>query len=122
MPASKTSAKKTRAKKTTASKSTAKKTTASKSTAKKTPTGKSRAKTSSAKVARTKNPTTRASEKARPGDHIIIDSPQVSSPLREGEILEVMVGEFSVSYQVRWGDGRETTISPGGGTARIVRS
>ena len=112
MPASKATAKKTKAKKTTASKSTAKRSPASKSTAK----------ASSAKGARSKKPTTGASEKARPGDLIIIDSPQVGSPPREGEILKVTVGAFSVSYEVRWGDGRETTISPGGGTARIVRS
>ena len=122
MPASKTSATKTKGKKTTASKSTAKKTTASKSTAKKTTASKSTAKKGSARGARSQQATTRASEKARPGDLIIIDSPQVGSPPREGEILKVTVGAFSVSYQVRWGDGRETTISPGGGTARIVRS
>ena len=112
MPASKATAKKTKAKKATASKSTAKSPPASKSTAK----------TSSAKGARSKKPATRASERAQPGDLIIIDSVQVGSPPREGEILKVTVGAFSVSYQVRWGDGRETTISPGGGTARIVRS
>ena len=112
MPASKATAKKTKAKKATASKSTAKSPPASKSTAK----------TSSAKGARSKKPATRASERAQPGDLIIIDSPHVGSPPREGEILKVTVGAFSVSYQVRWGDGRETTISPGGGSARIVRT
>ena len=112
MPASKTSAKKTKAKKTTASKSTAKK----------TPAGMATAKTGPARGARSKQATTPVSEKGRPGDLIIIDSPQVGSPPREGEILKVTLGAFSVSYQVRWGDGRETTISPGGGTARIVRS
>jgi hypothetical protein len=111
MPASKTTAKKTKAKKATASKSTAKRTSA----------GKATAKTSSAKGARTKKLATIASEEARPGDLIIIDSPQVGSPPREGEILKVTVGAFSVSYLVRWGDGHETTISPGGGTARIIR-
>jgi hypothetical protein len=59
---------------------------------------------------------------ARPGDLIIIDSPHVGSPAREGEILKVTAGDFSVRYQVRWGDGRETIISPGSGTARIVRT
>jgi hypothetical protein len=108
VPASKTTAKKTKTKKT--------------STAKKTPAPKATAKTSSAKGGRTTKATTRASEKARPGDLIIIDSPQVGSPTREGEILKVTEGAFSVSYHVRWGDGRETTISPGGGTARIVRT
>ena len=61
-------------------------------------------------------------EIARPGDIIVIDSTQVGSPAREGEVLKVTVGEFSVRYQVRWGDGRETIISPSGGTARIIRT
>jgi hypothetical protein len=60
--------------------------------------------------------------RARPGDLIVIDSPQVGSPAREGEILNVTVGEFSVRYQVRWGDGSETIISPGPGSARIVHT
>ena len=59
---------------------------------------------------------------ARPGDLIVLDSPQVGSPAREGEILNVRVGEFSVRYQVRWGDGSETIISPGPGAARIVHT
>jgi len=111
VPANKTTAKRSKAKRAIASKTTAKKTTATKTKAKSTAT-----------KARSEKATTRASDKAQPGDLIIIDSPQVGSPPREGEILKVTVGAFSVSYQVRWGDGRETTISPGGGTARIVRS
>jgi hypothetical protein len=59
---------------------------------------------------------------ARPGDLIVLDSPHVGSPAREGEILNVRVGEFSVRYQVRWGDGSETIISPGPGAARIVHT
>jgi len=59
--------------------------------------------------------------KARRGDLIIIDSPQVGSPPREGEVLKVIHGEVSVSYQVKWADGHETLISPVAGTARIVR-
>jgi Domain of unknown function (DUF1918) len=130
MPAGKTTAKNAKAKKTTARSSKVKKTTA----------GKRTAKTSTSEQVTGKKATTKAGEKAsgrsatssrrasssampaRPGDLIVIDSPQVGSPAREGEILKVMVGAFSVSYQVRWGDGRETTISPGGGTARIIRT
>jgi hypothetical protein len=63
-----------------------------------------------------------SARRARPGDLIVIDSPQVGSPAREGEILNVTVGEFSVRYQVRWGDGSETIISPGPGAARIVQT
>jgi Domain of unknown function (DUF1918) len=56
----------------------------------------------------------------RSGDLIIIDSTQVGSPRREGEVLEVIPGEVSVSYRVRWADGHETLIAPKSGTARIV--
>src|SRR4030095_13780430 len=58
----------------------------------------------------------------RSGDLIVIDSPQVGSPPREGEVLEVIRGEVSVSYRVRWADGHETLIAPKSGTARIVRA
>jgi hypothetical protein len=63
----------------------------------------------------------RSATPARRGDIIVIDSAQVGSPRREGEVLRVIHGEVSVSYQVRWGDGHETLISPGAGTAHIVR-
>jgi hypothetical protein len=46
----------------------------------------------------------------------------VGSPSREGEILKVIEGEISVSYQVRWGNGRETLITPAPGTAHFVRT
>lgn len=58
---------------------------------------------------------------ARRGDLIVIDSAQVGSPAREGEILKVIVGELSVSYMVKWADGHETLISPVAGSAHIVR-
>ena len=58
----------------------------------------------------------------RPGDLIIIDSPQVGSLPREGEVLEVIHGEVSVSYRVRWADGHQTLITPKSGSARIVRA
>ena len=59
---------------------------------------------------------------AQPGDFIVIDSPQVGSLPREGEVLEVIQGEVSVSYRVRWADGHQTLITPMLGTARIVRA
>jgi hypothetical protein len=80
-----------------------------------------KAKKAAASKAKAKKPSASKAMPAKPGDLIVIDSPQVGSPPREGEILKVTMGAFSVSYQVRWGDGRETTISPGGGTARIIR-
>lgn len=60
--------------------------------------------------------------KAKRGDLIIIDSSQVGSPAREGEVLKVINGEVSVSYQVKWADGHTTLISPVAGTARFVRT
>ncbi|MGH2636647.1 MAG: DUF1918 domain-containing protein [Actinomycetota bacterium] len=89
------------AKKTTAKKAAAKKTGARGSTPRATP------------------PKTKP---ARRGDVIVIDSAQVGSPPREGEILEVIQGEVSVRYRIRWADGHETLITPSSGTARIVRS
>jgi hypothetical protein len=59
---------------------------------------------------------------AQPGDFIVIDSPQVGSLPREGEVLEVIQGEVSVSYQVQWADGHQSLIAPKSGSARIVRA
>jgi hypothetical protein len=53
---------------------------------------------------------------------IVLDSAQVGSMPREGEVLEVIQGEVSVSYRVKWADGRQTLIAPGSGIARIVRA
>jgi hypothetical protein len=60
--------------------------------------------------------------KARQGDLIFIDSAQVGSPPREGEVMKVIHGDVSISYRVKWTDGAETLISPGPGTAQIVRT
>jgi hypothetical protein len=59
---------------------------------------------------------------AEPGDLIVIDSAQVGSPAREGEVLEVIHGEVSLSYWVKWKDGHQSLIGPTSGTARIVRA
>jgi hypothetical protein len=59
---------------------------------------------------------------AQPGDLIVIDSPQVGSPPRQGEVLEVIQGQVSVSYRVRWADGHQSLIAPKSGTARILRA
>ena len=119
MRAKKTTAKGTKTKKTTGNKASAKTSTAKKVT------GKRATKAPVKATRRSATPSRRAPSSAmpaRPGDIIVIDSRQVGSPAREGEVLKVTVGEFSVRYQVRWGDGRETIISPGGGTARIIRT
>jgi Domain of unknown function (DUF1918) len=56
---------------------------------------------------------------AKVGDRIELESETVGTPVREGEILEVMQGELSVRYRVRWQDGHESVYTPSGGTARI---
>jgi hypothetical protein len=84
---------------------------------------------SAKKKATTKKATTRGSsqvvsqhEPAELGDVILIDSHQVGSPPREGDILEVVQGEVSLSYRVQWADGHESLITPASGTARIIRA
>ena len=57
---------------------------------------------------------------AKRGDRIEIESETVGTPTREGEILEVLQGEISVRYRIRWQDGHESVFTPSGGTARIV--
>lgn len=97
------------AKKATAKKSTARAPSQPKKTAVR------RAATSSRRASTPPGP-------GRSGDLIVIDSTQVGSPPREGEVLEVIHGEVSVSYRVRWADGHETLFAPKGGTARIIRA
>jgi len=101
------------AKKATAKKATAKKATA-RASSRPERTAARRAATPSRRVSTLTAP-------GRSGDLILIDSPQVGSPPREGEVLEVIHGEVSVSYRVRWADGHQTLIAPKSGTARILR-
>jgi hypothetical protein len=62
----------------------------------------------------------KAAKRARPGDIIVIDSAQVGSPPREGEIIMVIERDVAISYRVRWGDGHETLITPAAGTAHVI--
>ena len=78
--------------------------------------------TTTPRKATAKKTATPTAMKARRGDLIVIDSSQVGSPPREGEVLRVIQGEVSVSYRVKWADGHETLISPVAGSARIVRA
>jgi hypothetical protein len=57
---------------------------------------------------------------AKAGDHIVVESEAVGQPVREGEILEVIEGEISLRYRVRWADGHESVFTPSGGSARIL--
>jgi hypothetical protein len=54
------------------------------------------------------------------GDRIIVESRQVGTPSREGEILEVIEGAFRVAYRVRWTDGHESVFTPSVGSATIA--
>jgi Domain of unknown function (DUF1918) len=56
----------------------------------------------------------------KPGNRIVVDAERVGQSERTGEILEVIHRGVSVRYRVRWSDGRETMLSPAGGSARIL--
>jgi sRNA-binding protein len=77
-------------------------------------------KTSGKKPAAKKTTSPSAPAPARKGDMIVIDSSKVGSPAREGEVLEVIQGQISVSYRVQWPDGHQSLIAPGLGSARVV--
>jgi hypothetical protein len=119
LPSKKTATNKTTAKKSTA---TAKKSTA---TAKKS-TATAKKSTATAKKSTAKNTTAgetmgeKTSNPPQPGDLIVIDSAQVGSPARQGEILKVIDRGLAVSYEVKWADGHETLITPAAGTAHIL--
>jgi hypothetical protein len=124
MTAKKATTKKVTSKKATARKATARKATARKATARKV-TARASSQPERAPARRAATPSGRASTLTAPGrsgDLIVIDSPQVGSPPREGEVLDVIHGEVSASYRVRWADGHQTLIAPKSGTARIVRA
>ena len=115
------------AKKATAKKATAKKATAKAAPRRSTPLGSQPAMTPARRppTPRGRSPMakSRASRPltpAHPGDFIVIDSAQVGSLTREGEVLEVIQGAVSVSYRVKWADGHESLIAPTSGSARIV--
>lgn len=54
------------------------------------------------------------------GDRIFVESEQVGTPTREGEILEVIEGQVGIRYRIRWTDGHETVFTPSGGSASII--
>jgi Domain of unknown function (DUF1918) len=54
------------------------------------------------------------------GDRIAVEAEHVGEPEREGEILEIIEGATSVTYRIRWGDGRETLFTPSAGAMRVV--
>ena len=54
------------------------------------------------------------------GDAIVVESERVGLQARRGEILKVISTPAGVRYEVRWEDGRETTFTPSGGSARVI--
>jgi hypothetical protein len=92
----------------------AKKATTKKATTKKATTKKATARGSSHVLSQPAS--------AEPGDVIVIDSPHVGSPPREGDVIEVIQSEVSLTYRVRWADGHQSLITPTSGTARIIRA
>jgi hypothetical protein len=58
----------------------------------------------------------------KPGYRIAVETEHVGEPEREGEILEIIEGSTSISYRVRWRDGRETLFTPAAGAMRIVKA
>jgi uncharacterized protein DUF1918 len=57
----------------------------------------------------------------KPGDRIVVESEQVGTPTREGDVLEVLEYTSGVSYRVRWADGHESVFRPSLGSARFIR-
>jgi len=57
----------------------------------------------------------------RVGDRIVVESESVGKPARVGEILEVTTSAVGPSFEVRWEDGRRTSIRPAAGSARFER-
>jgi hypothetical protein len=50
---------------------------------------------------------------AKKGDRIVVESPHVGQPRREGEVLEVVPGDVEGEhYRVRWNDGHESIYFP----------
>jgi len=51
---------------------------------------------------------------AEVGDRLIVPSPHLEGPVRDGEILEVRHQDGSPPYLVRWSDtGHESLVFPG---------
>ena len=54
--------------------------------------------------------------RAKAGERIVIRGKTVETPDRHGEILEVRGNEGSAPYLVRFDDGHEALVFPGGDT------
>lgn len=56
---------------------------------------------------------------AKVGDRVSIDAKKVGQPRRTGVVSSVAKGLSGVRYGVRWDDGNETFLSPGGGILTV---
>ena len=54
------------------------------------------------------------------GDRVIVESERTGRSAREGEILEVLGTGEAIHYRIRWDDGHESILLPGGGSTFIV--
>ena len=54
--------------------------------------------------------------RAKVGERILIRGKTVESPDRHGEIIEVRGSEGAAPYMVRFDDGHEALVFPGGDT------
>ena len=54
------------------------------------------------------------------GDRIAVEAERVGQPEHQGEVLEVIEGETTVSYRVHWDDGHESLFMPAAGSIRVV--
>lgn len=61
------------------------------------------------------------SDRAKPGDRIVVDSHHVGTPPRDGEVVEVVEGSVRVSYRVKWDDGHESLFTPEAGSIHVAR-
>jgi hypothetical protein len=56
----------------------------------------------------------RVAMKAAVGDRLVVRSPHVDDPVRDGEIIELRHEDGSPPYVVRWSDnGHEALVFPG---------
>jgi hypothetical protein len=54
------------------------------------------------------------------GDQIAVETEHVGEPERLGEVLEVIEGDASIRYRVKWHDGHESVFTPAAGVDRVV--
>ena len=54
------------------------------------------------------------------GDRISIEAERVGTPEREGEVLEIVEGTTTITYRIRWTDGRVSLFTPSAGSVRVL--